>query len=49
MQAAFAPGVETMLLNKHVTVSRFAAFVAVSPGKSIKFPPTVHLTRYGSA
>ena len=36
MLAARPPGVEMMLLARHLTVTKLAALVDLSPGKSIK-------------
>ena len=44
MLAARPPGVEMMLLARHLTVTKSAVLVDLSPGKSMRLPPTVQWT-----
>jgi hypothetical protein len=49
MQDARALAVEMMLVRRPLTVTKSAALVDLSPGKSMRLPSTVHLTLYWSA
>ena len=44
MHAALAPGVEMVLLARHLKVVRSADRVDLSPGKSMRLPLAVHRT-----